>query len=108
YIIGGSGGIVVQNNDVQKEKDFSWRVGAEYKPSANSLIYGSIATGFKSGVFFSGPVPDPSAWGYVEPEKLTAYEVGFKTELFDIAQLNTAIFHYDYKNKQSTLFITSA
>ncbi|MGI9363261.1 MAG: TonB-dependent receptor [Parasphingorhabdus sp.] len=108
YIIGGSGGIVVQNNDVQKEKDFSWRVGAEYKPSANSLIYGSIATGFKSGVFFSGPVPDPSAWGYVEPEKLTAYEVGFKTELFDIAQLNTAIFHYDYKNKQSNLFITSA
>src|SRR5690606_34178132 len=37
-----------------------------------------------------------------------AYEVGFKTELFDIAQLNTAIFHYDYKNKQSNLFITSA
>lgn len=105
YIIGGTGGIIVEDLDSRTETDFSWRVGAEYRATRRTMLYGSIATGFKSGVYFAGPVPDGSAWGYVEPEELTAYEAGLKTELFDFAQFNLAIFHYDYSDKQSSLFI---
>ena len=46
-------------------------------------------------------MPAPEAWGFVEPEELTAYEVGFKGALADGSlQLNGAAFFYDYEDKQ--------
>ena len=108
YVIGGSGGVIVAVDAEESESDMSWRAGVDYQAAEDTLLYASVATGFKSGVFYSGAVPDPLGWGYVPPEKLTSYEVGTKTRLLDRVQLNAALFHYQYEDKQSAIFIPTA
>lgn len=90
----------------ETENDFSYRIGLDYTPNKNLLLYASLATGFKSGVFYSGAVFDPRGWGYIEPEQITAYETGAKwTTLEGAMQVNLAGFYYDYKDKQTLVVI---
>jgi iron complex outermembrane recepter protein len=72
----------------------------DYKPVSGTLIYGSISRGVKSGGFtahntLSAPAADP-----FEPEKLTAYEVGAKSDLTRTLRLDTSVFYYRYKDQQ--------
>jgi iron complex outermembrane receptor protein len=74
------------------------RIGLDYKLSRSTMLYGSVATGYKSG----GVIPStdrnrPTA--FYEPEKLTAFEVGQKTTFAGGGRLNLTAFHYDYKDK---------
>jgi iron complex outermembrane receptor protein len=65
------------------------------------LTYLSISQGYR-GVAFNGQAyNDNSELTFAEPEKLTSYEIGAKTEFWDRrAIFNVAAFHYDYKNQQ--------
>jgi iron complex outermembrane receptor protein len=75
----------------------TYRVGIDHKFDNGTLIYVSKNLGFKSGGYNSTQPSLPS----FEPEKLNAYEAGFKSELFDHRlRLNGAAFHYDYTNIQ--------
>ena len=72
----------------------------DYTPIAGTLIYGSISRGVKSGGFtahntLSAPAADP-----FEPEKLTAYEVGAKSDLTRTLRLDASAFYYRYKDQQ--------
>jgi outer membrane receptor protein involved in Fe transport len=72
----------------------------DYTPIAGTLIYGSISRGVKSGGFtahntLSAPAADP-----FEPEKLTAYEVGAKSDLTRTLRLDASVFYYRYKDQQ--------
>lgn len=58
------------------------------------LIYGGVSTGFKAGTLSA---INPSSPG-VEPEKITSFEVGLKSEVSDDINLNFAAYYYDYKN----------
>lgn len=61
----------------------------------NLLIYGSVNTGFKSGNLNAN---NPLSGG-VDPEEITAVEVGVKSELADgRVRLNGSVFAYDYEN----------
>jgi len=94
-------------NDLEvSSSESSFRLGAEYRPNSNTLVYGSVATGFKSGGFNGGFLNldprvarrqlDPYA-----PEFVTAYEFGFKSDLFDSkVRLNAAVFFNDYEDLQ--------
>ena len=75
----------------------TFRAALNHNLTTDVLIYASFNTGFKSGGF---NILQPTAPGYL-PEKLTAYEIGAKSELFDRRlRLNLAGFYYDYKNIQ--------
>src|SRR5262249_22100041 len=65
------------------------------------LTYLSISQGYR-GVAFNGQAyNDNSELTFAEPEKLTSYELGAKTEFWNRrAIFNVAAFHYDYKNQQ--------
>jgi len=65
FLTGVPGTATVTADDQEDESNFSWRVGLDYQVNDQSLVYGSVSTGFKSGIFYSGAVPDPSGWGYV-------------------------------------------
>jgi iron complex outermembrane receptor protein len=72
----------------------------DYTPIAGTLIYGSISRGVKSGGFtahntLSAPAADP-----FEPERLTAYEVGAKSDLTRTLRLDASVFYYRYKDQQ--------
>jgi iron complex outermembrane receptor protein len=72
----------------------------DFTPILGTLIYGSISRGVKSGGFtahntLSAPAADP-----FEPEKLTAYEVGAKSDLTRTLRLDASVFYYRYKDQQ--------
>ncbi|MEM6683747.1 MAG: TonB-dependent receptor [Pseudomonadota bacterium] len=82
-------------------KAFSWRVVADYKITPDILTYASINRGFKSGTFNIGIITSLAERTQVEPEFLTAYELGLKSTLFDQrVRLNVSAFYYDYSDLQ--------
>ena len=81
---------------------WSGKIQLEYSPHENSLYYFGINRGVKAGSFsaplFGGLAP-------YDEEILTSYEAGGKLTLADgRAQLNAAIYYYDYKDYQSFSF----
>lgn len=77
--------------------DVTWRVALDHKLDKNILVYVSANTGFKGGGFNDFNAP---ATTYA-PETLTAFEGGFKSDLFDRRlRLNADAFYYDYSNIQ--------
>jgi iron complex outermembrane recepter protein len=79
----------------------SGKIGADWRVNEQVLTYLTISQGYR-GVAFNGQAyNDNSELTFAEPEKLTSYEIGAKTEFWDRhAIFNTAAFYYDYKNQQ--------
>jgi iron complex outermembrane receptor protein len=77
------------------------KVGLDWRPSDDLLVYGSVSNGFKSGGFNGANSNTTTQLIPYEEEVLTAYEVGTKATLLNGAmQLNGAVFFYDYEDKQ--------
>jgi iron complex outermembrane receptor protein len=80
-----------------KFKDPSWRVGLDHRFSPELMTYATFSTGFNAGQYNTGNAAAPA----VQPEKITAYEVGIKSNWFDgRLQANVAGYWYDFKNLQ--------
>ena len=77
---------------------FTPRVGLRYAIDGRSNIYATFSKGFKSGI-----LPILTAGAPVNPEKVTAYEVGYKTAQPGYS-LNLAAYYYDYKDLQIQSF----
>ena len=79
-----------------------YRVALDYSFSDNAMVYGSVSTGYKGG----GINPRPFFIVQIEsfnPETMTTYELGFKSELFDRRmRLNAAYFLNEYEDIQIT------
>jgi iron complex outermembrane recepter protein len=74
----------------------TWKVGLEYDVGPSSLLYATVATGFKSGILYSA-----LGQNYSEPEDMTAYTLGSKNRFLDnTLQINAEAFYWDYKNQQ--------
>jgi iron complex outermembrane receptor protein len=82
------------------DSNWSWRVGLNWTPVQDTLIYASISRGTKSGGFFSGVATSPGQLTPYEPETLTAYEVGAKRRMADY-EVTAALFYYDYRDVQT-------
>ncbi len=83
----------------------SWRLDLEYAVSADALIYAGVSTGFKSGGITILPF---GVLDTFDPEDLTAYEAGLKSQWLDRRlTLNGSAFYYDFRDLQvSTSTIT--
>lgn len=74
----------------------TWKAGVEYDAGPRSLLYASVATGFKSGALFAA-----TGRNYSAPENMTAYTIGSKNRFFDNkVQLNAEAFLWKYKDQQ--------
>jgi iron complex outermembrane recepter protein len=72
------------------------KLGIQYQVNPRSLLYATYSKGFKSGGYDVTTVAPA-----FQPERLTAYEAGFKTTILDNRlRLNGAIYYYDYTNLQ--------
>ena len=75
---------------------FTPRVALDYQVTPDMLLYASWSKGFKSGTYNLGTLGNP-----VNPEKVSAFEGGIKSTLFDRRlRLNVAGFYYDYTDLQ--------
>ncbi|MBT5662716.1 MAG: TonB-dependent receptor [Alphaproteobacteria bacterium] len=83
--------------------DWSAKVGLDYQISENTLAYGHISRGFKSGGFV-GRITIPEDIGPYDPEIVETIELGMKTDLMDNKlRLNVNIFKNDYQDLQLAL-----
>jgi iron complex outermembrane receptor protein len=79
---------------------FTPRGVIKYAITPDSNVYASVSQGFKSGLFnLSGLSTTP-----VQPEKITAYELGYKIDTGPL-QFQAATYYYDYSNLQVSSFV---
>lgn len=84
---------------------WSGRLLAKYEFTPDTMLYGSVSRGFRSGGFNLGAFFDPNELTTVEPEFLTSYEIGLKTTILDDRlRANVAAFVYDYTDLQVFTF----
>jgi iron complex outermembrane receptor protein len=80
-----------------------WRVHLNYQINPDLMSYVQTSTGYKGGGVNPRPFIPPQTLSF-EPETLTAYELGFKSNLFgQRMRLNLAAFFNDYEDIQLTL-----
>lgn len=77
-----------------------WRVVGDYRFTDDFLTYASVSTGFKGGGVNPRPFFETQRLPF-NPETLTTYEVGFKSDLLNRRmRLNGALFLNKYKDVQ--------
>jgi outer membrane receptor protein involved in Fe transport len=76
-----------------------------YRLNMDSMVYATVATGFKGGGYNGGFGNTPLARRPFEAEEVMSYELGVKSELGDRVRLNAAAFLADYTDFQSASFI---
>lgn len=100
---------LVQTIDFPADKTWnnaSGRAAASYTITEGVMAYASVARGFNSGNYNGGAFISPSEATLVNPETLTSYELGLKTEFGRNFRFNIDGFYYDFKNQQ--VFILAA
>lgn len=77
------------------------KVGLDYKPSADTLVYATYSRGYRGGSFNAQAYFLPEELSTTKSETVTDYEIGSKIGLLDHRlELDGAIFYYDYRNQQ--------
>lgn len=89
----------LENRDLDSD-NISGKIGLEVTPADGLLLYANFSRGVKSGGFTAYNTLNPNALTPFRPEKLNAFEAGFKSNLSEALQLNGAVFFYDYKDQQ--------
>jgi len=75
-----------------------WRIVTDYRFNPDFLAYASVSTGFTGGGVNPRPFTADQKLPF-DPETLTTYEMGFKSDLFDKhMRLNGAVFLNKYKD----------
>lgn len=89
--------------DTYEGSKVDWRANLDYRWNDNIMTYVNVSTGFKGG----GVNPRPFNEAQVQkfnPETLTSYELGAKTDWFNHSlRFNLAAFYEKYKDMQITL-----
>lgn len=79
----------------------TWTIGVDYKPRQNLMLYGKVSRGYKAGGLNTYAVrPETQIF---QPESLTSYEVGFKSDwqLGNVPLRLNANYHYsDFQDIQ--------
>lgn len=84
------------------DNNVSFKIGLNYKPSRDVLLYASYSTGYRGSSFNGLAFNSPDQITAAKPEKIYAVEVGEKIQLLDRKlTINSAVFHYVYTNQQS-------
>ncbi|MEH6549333.1 MAG: TonB-dependent receptor [Pseudomonadales bacterium] len=93
-------------NETIESNNVSGKIGLDWRPTEDLLVYGNISTGYKMGGFGAPAAASWDSLASYKEEEVTSYELGVKSTLAEgRLQLNAAIFHYDYKDKQVSSFI---
>jgi iron complex outermembrane receptor protein len=98
----------------KSQNAFTPKVGVDWQINDDSMVYASVARGFRSGGYSNSARKDTASGTLTpqftvpvradfEPEWITTYEIGSKTELFDRRlRLNISVFRNDWTNLQVT------
>jgi len=100
-----SGAIIIDAKSRGSFNAFSPKLGIEFRPNDDLMTYASYSRGFKAGGFNGRPL-DTKELTTFNPEKLDAYEVGFKVDLLGKRlRTNISAFYNKYKDIQLTAIV---
>lgn len=88
--------------EVRKAADFQSftpRAVIRYELGTRTNVYASYSKGFRSGMFNPVATADAAFAIPVRPEKITAYEIGFKTAASNF-RFDTAAWYYNFRDLQ--------
>jgi len=112
YSLNGFSGAIVPGTPLASlaeshtEGNLSYKLGLEAKATETILLYTSLATSYKAGIFYGQPAQVQGDWGYARPEHVKSIEAGIKSRfLGNSLQFNAALFHSDYRDRQSLLAV---
>lgn len=82
-------------------KKFTPKIGVDFRPNEETMLYASWSRGYRSGGFSPRAGTSASASIAYQPETVDSYEVGTKLDLFDRKlQFNVAAFYSKYDGLQ--------
>jgi iron complex outermembrane receptor protein len=91
-------------DESRSNQNISYRIGPDFHLTDKLLLYASIATGYKAGIYYGQPAQVQVDWGYVNPERVLTTELGIKGRFFgDRLQFDAAVFDSDIHDRQSSL-----
>tara|TARA_R110001592_G_scaffold190887_1_gene436938 strand:+ start:13755 stop:15938 length:2184 start_codon:yes stop_codon:yes gene_type:complete len=98
-------GVSIKDIDKIEYDDYAARLQLNYTTDNDILIYGSWNRGIKGGNWSVDPLgvvalTDPKNLKHKQ-EVLYSYELGFKSEIGDVARLNADVYYYDYNDYQA-------
>jgi len=92
----------------EKWSEFSPKIGLDLTVNDDLLLYGHVSRGFRSGAFNGRPIATEEI-SVADPETVTAYEIGMKSQWMDRkVRFNGAVFYNDYENQQFLVNQSSA
>ncbi|MFT6437587.1 MAG: iron complex outermembrane receptor protein [Candidatus Azotimanducaceae bacterium] len=101
----GSGPVTLASIDDEiNETSWAWKLGINWKPLDDVLVYVSSSQGTKSGGFYSGVSLSDAQLQPYDKETLISYEAGIKGQLRGDAgfvRYSVGSFFYDYQNMQT-------
>ena len=75
---------------------WTWRANIDWEPNETTLIYAGVTTGYRAGGFNLANLSNRPVY---DQEEITAYEIGWKDQLFDRSlQVNASVYYYDYED----------
>jgi iron complex outermembrane receptor protein len=102
YIIGVSPGPAPEGLERRaKSSQLTGRAIIDWKPIDGVMLFASYSKGYRGGTYNGLSYGSAAQVYFVKPEKVDAFEGGFKTRFLDNrAQLNGSFFYYRYKGQQ--------
>jgi iron complex outermembrane receptor protein len=96
----------VPYNEKIESENWSGKIGLDWRPVDDTLVYAHVSSGYKMGGFGAPAAASWDSLASYDEEEVIAYELGVKSTLANGAlQLNAAIYQYDYDDKQVSAFI---
>ncbi len=91
-------------DESRTSQNVSYRLEPDFHLTDKVLLYASIATAYKAGIFYGQPAQVQVDWGYVQPEHVRTAELGIKSRFFgDSFEFDAALFDTDIHDRQSSL-----
>ncbi|MGO8974432.1 MAG: TonB-dependent receptor [Steroidobacteraceae bacterium] len=91
-------------DESRSTQNVSYRLEPDFHLTDKVLLYASVATAYKAGIFYGQPAQVQVDWGYVQPEHVRTTELGIKSRFFgDSLEFDAAVFDTDIHDRQSSL-----
>ena len=91
-------------DESRSSQNVSYRLEPDFHLTDKVMLYASVATAYKAGIFYGQPAQVQVDWAYVNPEHVRTAEIGIKSRFFaDSLQIDAAAFDSDIRDRQSSL-----
>jgi iron complex outermembrane receptor protein len=96
--------VLAELDESRASQNVSYRLESDFHATEKILLYASLATAYKAGIFYGQPAQVQVDWSYVQPEHVRTTELGIKSRFFgDSLQVDAALFDSEIRDRQSSL-----